>query len=144
VHESPPAESSTTAEEAEREHREQEERERERRAASPEGAVQAVEEHWNNIARGNFSAAYETCTVAACEPESVWVPEEEREHVESVAAQHFQLAPGADANEATVRVDSLRTISRETGCKTWTGYYSMVKEGGAWKINAVHLEPGAC
>jgi len=130
----------TAAEQAEREHEEREQQ----RNSSPQGAVEAVKQHWDDIASGNLGGAYETCTAASCEAEPVWLSNERREHIESVTDRRFELVPGGNASEATVRVASLRTVARESGCKTWTGTYTMIKEAGAWRISEVHLTPGAC
>jgi hypothetical protein len=48
-------------------------------------------------------------------------------------------------DSAYVNIDSLETVGAATGCKEWTGTYTLVRGGASgWLIDYAKLNPSHC
>jgi pyruvate/2-oxoglutarate dehydrogenase complex dihydrolipoamide acyltransferase (E2) component len=111
-------------------------------AASENPAVEAVTEHWKKIENHEYGAAWADETSSIGGEESKWVQGQEEVTIESL---HYHFRAGEfSGNHATVNIGELKTIDKKYGCRTWTGTYGMVREGGRWLISSAGIEPHPC
>ena len=105
-----------------------------------------MEDYWSAIDRNDFPTAYsyysehERQTQAG--GESSWIRGHEQEGIQS-ATGTFSVGD-ISGDQATVNVDSLRTVDNAHGCQTWTGSYSMVRQSGTWLIDQANLDNHPC
>ena len=108
-------------------------------AGDPAAAAQA---HWDAIRDGNYSEAYSYFNSSYPQPESTWVASHQKDNISSVEASWSTVSD--HGNTATVSPDFLETVADRGGCKQWRGTYSMVIEGGEWKIASTDLRSSDC
>jgi hypothetical protein len=101
----------------------------------------AVQAHWDAIGNHDFDTAYDYFASSYGGSRANWVRTHQNDRITSVNAS---LTGGnVRGSYATANVVSLQTDSRD-GCRDWSGYYDMVKEGGEWKIVKAHLTFVGC
>ena len=110
---------------------------------SPQGAVTAVENYWNDIANGDFAAAYSwDAPGVAGQSQSQFVASEQQTNIQSV--QFEGKLNSSSGNSATVGVVSLNTVDQQNGCRNWSGDYQLAYTSGNWLINQANLQPQGC
>jgi predicted Ser/Thr protein kinase len=106
-------------------------------------AQEVAQSHWDKINDHEFSSAYNDFSSGFYYSggKSKWVSDEEGEEIES-AEGTFDVAD-VTGDRAQVPITSLITHDVH-GCKYWTGYLRMIKEGGEWKIEKSKISDGPC
>jgi serine/threonine-protein kinase len=106
-------------------------------------AQDVAQSHWAKINNHEFSSAYNDFWSGFYYSggKSKWVSDEQGEEIESAEAT-FDVAD-VTGDRAQVPITSLITHDIH-GCKYWTGYLRMVKEGGEWKIEKSKISDSPC
>jgi hypothetical protein len=104
-------------------------------------AVRALNNYWQAISNGDFQAAYGYLGPGQ-EAESTWISSHQAAGIQS--ATFSGTATYVGSATATVHVDSLQTQDQASGCRTWSGDYQMVEQGGAWLIAKAEISPSSC
>jgi hypothetical protein len=110
-------------------------------ASDTAGPLQSVEEYWNAISAGDFSAAWRQLAPGVGQSEPAFVAGERKSHVES--ASFTGHVASDDGSTATVDVDSLVT-HQAGGCTMWSGSYAFSMLQGQWLIAKAAITPGSC
>jgi hypothetical protein len=96
--------------------------------------------HFQNLVNGNYGAAWADLTgnaAAAAGSESEWISGEQSDGLYSFS---LTVAPQITSS-TTVTADITHFVTRASGsgCKSWTGDWSLVQEHGQWLISAANL-----
>ncbi len=112
-------------------------------SSSPNGPLDAVNNYWSDIGAHNFGGAYGYVVPGSTGlSESQFVSSEEQANIENVQF-HGQIT-SSSGSTASVEVVSLVTHDQQYGCRTWTGSYDMIEQGGGWLIERANLSPRSC
>jgi hypothetical protein len=111
--------------------------------ASSASPVEPLDDYWSDIRDHGFSAAYSYLAPSARTlSESEFVANEQRADIEN--AQFHGTVTAHSSGSATVAILSLVTHDAEFGCRSWSGSYTMVEEGGSWRIGRAAISPQSC
>ena len=113
---------------------------------SAERAVErAVLRHWRAIETGNYDLAYDRLAPElqkAFQGRTRWIRAIRRDGLYSV---DIAVEPRLMTEKtATARVVRLRTRAARTGCKDWSGTYTLRKVNGAWRISKAGVKSRKC
>lgn len=103
--------------------------------------VDALSNYWRAINTGDYRAAYGYLGPGQ-DPKSTWVSAHEAAGIQS--ATFSGTATSVSNATATVRVDFLQTQDQTSGCRTWSGNYQMIEQGGSWLIAKAEITPSPC
>ncbi len=106
-------------------------------------ALAVVNGYWSDIEQHNFVAAYADLDPGtAGKTESEFIQSEAGARIKHVS---FKGKVGSSSSSAaTIDVDLLVTEDVEFGCRTWSGYYSVVEHGSGWLISDAELTHRPC
>ena len=113
---------------------------------SAERAVErAVLRHWRAIETGNYDLAYDRLAPElqeAFQGRTRWIRAIRRDGLYSV---DIAVEPTLTTEKtATARVVRMRTRAARTGCKDWSGTYTLRKVNGAWRISKAGVKSRKC
>jgi hypothetical protein len=96
--------------------------------------------HFQNIVDGNYSSAYaDLAPTASTAGESSWIKQIREDGLYS-----FSLSVSPQLTSPTsgvAAIDSFRTEADASGCKLWSGAWSVVRVDGVWKVGKSNLSP---
>jgi serine/threonine-protein kinase len=110
-------------------------------SADAAAASAAAEGHWQAIAAGEYGVAFDYFT-SSHTGRQAWINSHQNDRISKVKS-HWKT-DSVDGDSAVVEPTKLRTVSGSKGCQTWSGTYTMAKEGGEWKIAQADLNPSPC
>src|SRR5262249_12172066 len=93
--------------------------------------------------------AYLGPDLTATQPESQWITSHEQDGITEVEYD-FRVVDvsGDDAVVEVVRLQTIavsaRTSGNPSGCLVWSGTYGLVRAGGRWLIDQVHITSAPC
>ena len=113
---------------------------------SAERAVErAVLRHWRAIETGNYDLAYDRLAPdlqKAFQGRTRWIRAIRRDGLYSV---DIAVEPTLTTEKtATARVVRMRTRAARTGCKDWSGTYTLRKVNDAWRISKAGVKSRKC
>lgn len=116
-------------------------------ASSPTGAspVEAVYTYWSLLQAGKTAQAFQQLTPA--NQQRVGGLDKFLAYYQSdplLSAKVDLDTVSQTATQATVGVVQLQTQGGETGCRNWTGTYSLLYENSEWLIDRADLSYTAC
>jgi hypothetical protein len=105
--------------------------------------LEALNHYWADVRDHGFSEAYKYLAPSARTlSESQFVASERKASIENV---QFEGTTTSDADgSADIAIVSLVTHDAEFGCRSWSGSYTMVEEGSAWRIARAAITPQSC
>lgn len=99
-----------------------------------------LNQHFQNIENGNYAAAWGDLTgtaASAAGSESAWIAGQQQDELESFS---LDVVPQiSSAATATAQILSFETQASASGCKSWSGSWSLVNSGGQWLITDANL-----
>jgi hypothetical protein len=110
-----------------------------------EAAQTAVYTYWSDLQLNDYRGAFDF--LSPSEQRSLgglntWLNYYANDPVVSV---NVNLDPATvSGNTATVPISILETVGGSTGCKDWTGGYTLVRSGSSWLINYANLHSTPC
>jgi hypothetical protein len=111
-----------------------------------QGQIQhALSAHFNRLASGNYSAAYNDLTPTEGEEiggESGWVEAQAEDQLQSFGLEVETSL--FDPHSARATIVEFETHALATGCNDWYGYWEMSKVYGEWLIGKAKLEKESC
>jgi hypothetical protein len=111
------------------------------RAPRLAGPVVSLEYYWGDIDTGAYANAW-TYLAAAGETQAAFVQSEREARPANI--ELLGTLTGISGERARVDLDRLLTHDEQYGCRSWSGYYAMVKTDGKWLIGSAHITPEAC
>jgi hypothetical protein len=114
-------------------------------SAGPSGSEQTaitnmLNQHFQNIENGNYAAAFGDLTGTAASfagSESAWIAGQQQDGLESFS---LDARPQISSpTTATAQITSFQTQASASGCKSWSGSWSLVNSGDQWLISAANL-----
>lgn len=105
------------------------------------GPVRSVDTYWADIEAGDYADAW-TYLVPGMTSQAAFIQGEQDVTVTDVA--FAGTLASVSGNYAHVDVDSLITHDEKYGCRSWRGYYEMVKLDGNWHIDSARITPTVC
>jgi hypothetical protein len=107
------------------------------------GPLEVLKNYWGSISNHDFTSAYgRLAPGAVSQTEAQFVSQEQQAGIQSVSFKgHVSSQNGSTA---TVSVDSLTTKDTQFGCRTWSGSYQLVQQGGRWLIEQASITPTPC
>lgn len=114
-----------------------------------EAVLAVVQAHWDAIRDHRFEEAYAYLGPSLATGESNWVGSHRRDGITDIRYEFRVRDVSGDV--ATVDVVTLRTTAQSSqagdnpsGCLSWSGSYGLVRQGGRWLIDQVHLSSTPC
>ncbi len=114
---------------------------RAQRTPSPDGPVVSLEGYWGDIDTGAYAEAWAYLGVAG-ETKAAFVQGEQEAGPANI--ELLGRLTGISGSHARVDVSRLVTHDQQYGCRSWSGYYEMVKSDGKWLIANARISPKAC
>ena len=108
---------------------------------SPPGPAASLETYWGDIDTGAYARAW-TWLASSGETQAAFVQAEK-----NARPTHIELLgtlTGISGNHARIVVKRLVTHDRQSGCRSWTGSYEMVRSARRWLIASARISPKAC
>jgi serine/threonine-protein kinase len=110
---------------------------------SPQGALAAVGDYWNDIQNGDFGGAYGLLAPGTLpQTKSQFIADHQQENITNVQFQGRATSSGGST--ATVGIVNLQTTDQQNGCRKWSGDYQLSYTGGKWLIDQANLQPQPC
>jgi len=105
----------------------------------------SLQSHFEQIKNGDYGSAWTGLTgtaAGAAGNESVWVRGEREDRLESFS---LSVSPRvASATTAQASIVTFQTQAARSGCKNWSGSWSLVKSGSRWLIAKANLQSTGC
>jgi hypothetical protein len=117
------------------------------RTPGARGVRATIVRHWKKREDQQLSAAYADLTprlqaTAAIGSESVWIARQKEDLLQKVIVR---VQPsGVKKRTAQANVIRLRTEALRSGCKEWSGTYSLVRSAGRWLIDSASISQRPC
>jgi hypothetical protein len=107
------------------------------------GPLATLERYWADVGAHQFAAAYGYLVAGSTgQTESQFVSGEQQAEIRSVKFRGH--VDSHESGVATVGVGLLVTRDAQFGCRTWTGSYQVIDEGGVWLIQRASITPSSC
>jgi hypothetical protein len=106
---------------------------------------QTLQSHFRNVENRNYGEAFADLSpqlAASTGGEASWIQGQKQDQLYG-----YQLTVTVDdlsANSARADIATFKTHSIGNGCKSWSGYWRMIKSGGRWLVDQAVLNPGSC
>ena len=105
------------------------------------GPAVSLEYYWGDIDTGAYAKAW-TYLSPAVESEAAFVGAEKEARPKNIELEG--TLAGISGSHATIVIDRLITHDQQHGCRSWSGHYEMIRDGGHWLIASARIAPKAC
>lgn len=107
-------------------------------APGPAGPSTSLELYWGDIDTGAYAKAW-TYLSRGVQSETAFVDGEKQNHPTNVELQG--TLTGISSSHAAIVISHLITHDQRYGCRSWSGYYDMIRDANHWRIVAHTSHP---